>query len=645
MTTSKHIKQKETWLTKIKLYFWGEGEKRILSGFPNKLYKVVAFLTAIYIFAAIIEYPQPIMHRSLCCGLILALTFISYTMPGTKTKDYIPWYDWFLALLSVSVSVYIIMNLERLVHRYIFVDIVYPADIFMGIVTIFLLLEGTRRIIGPWLSLLSIIALAYLPAGPLIMGKFGHNGYSLTHIIEELFLTTDGIWSSILGVATNEVILFVIFGAFLLYSGAGAFLFDFASAIAGWSRGGLAKVAILASGLFGMISGNPIANASTVGTITIPMMKKSGYPGDFAASVEACASAGGILMPPVMGSVAFVMADVVGISYSTIAISAFLPAVLYFLALYFSIDIRAKKIGLKGLSKDEIPPLLKTIKAGLPFFLPIIYLIVRLIFTSASISRVGLESIAVIIIISILKKENRLTLKVFFNALVDGVEKGIMIVATLATCGIMIGVFNLTGIGMKFSSLLMSFSGESLLATLILIMLLAMFLGLVMNISTAYLLTAVVAAPVIINMGVPILAAHMFILFYAAMATITPPVALTAFAAASIAGEPPMKIGFMAMRMALIAYVLPFIFVYWPALLLQAPMIQIIAAFILGVLAVAIIAMGLEGWWFNRDMNLLSRLLIIIAGIIILTGKIYFIFISLIIIFSINFLISRAQTA
>jgi len=630
--------------SRIKMYIGGEGERRNLNGFSAKLYKTIAFLTAVYIFWAIISYPQPILHRSLCFGLFLALTFMCYTMPGTDTKDKIPWYDWILAILSVSVSIYIYINLERLVYRYVFVDAVYASDIIMGLIAVLLLLEATRRVIGPWLSLLNIISLVYLWAGPFIPGKFGHKGFTLNHITEGLFMTTDGIWGSIMGVATNEVILFVIFGAFLLYTGAGAFLFDFASAIAGWSRGGLAKVAILASGLFGMISGSPVANASTVGVITIPMMKKSGYPGDFAASVETCASAGGILMPPVMGSVAFVMAEVIGVPYSEVAIAAFLPAVLYFLALYFTIDIRARKIGLKGLPREEIPPLFKTLKQGLPFFIPIIYLILRLTLTGASISRVGLESIMLITAISILNKNNRITLKVFINALADGIDKGIMIVTTMASCGIMIGVFNLTGIGGKFSSVLMSLSNSSLILTLILVMSLTMFLGLAMNISTAYLLTAVVAAPVLVKLGVPVIAAHMFILFYAAMATITPPVAITAFAAASIAQEPPMKIGFMAMRMALIAYVLPFIFIYWPALLLQASLIQIIMAFILGVISVALIAMGIEGWWFNREMPKLSRLLIIIAGIITLTGNIYLILVSTAIVFVINYLITKAQT-
>lgn len=644
MTTELNRNHMKHYWSKLKLYIWGEGEKRNLSGFSAFIYKMTAILTAIYIFWSIFGYPQPILHRSICFGLFFALTFLAYTMPGTNTKSKVPWYDWIFAILSLIVSGYIYLNLDRLINRFAFVDKVSTYDMIFGLITIVILLEATRRVIGPWLSLLSIISISYLFLGPFISGKFGHRGFPVYHMIEELFLTTDGIWGWTLGVATNQVILFVIFGAFLLCTGAGAFLFDFAAAIAGWRRGGLAKVAVLASGFFGMISGSSVANAATIGVITIPMMKDSGYSGEFAASVETCSSAGGLLMPPVMGSVAFVMAEVIGVPYTKVALAALLPAVLYFLAIYFTIDIRARKMGLKGLEKSQIPPLLSTLKRGLPFFLPIFYLIFRLSFTGISISRVGLESIFLIVLVSIFNKENRMTLKVFFNALVDGITKGMMIVTTMATCGIMIGVFNLTGVGAKFSSALMSMSVQSLFWTLVLVMLLAMFLGLAMNISTSYLLAAVVAAPVLIKLGVPVMAAHMFILFYAAMATITPPVALTAFAAASIADAPPMRVGFLSMRMALIAYVLPFIFVYWPALLLEAPIFQIFFAFILGIFAVALMAMGIEGWWFDRNIPKFSRILIIVAGIILLTGNIYLIVTSMLLLFTINYLVSKPET-
>ena len=643
MTTNSSQLNMSYYWAKFKLYLWGEGEKRTLSGGSAYLYKIAAIITALYIFWSILAYPEPLLHRSLCFGLFLSLAFMSYTMPGTATTKRIPWYDWLLTLLSVSVSIYIFLNLDRLILRYAFVDQVTAADIFFGLITIILLLEATRRIIGPWLSLLSVLSLAYLYLGPFISGRFGHNGFSLIHIIDELFMKTEGIWGWTLGVATNQVILFVIFGAFLLYTGAGAFLFDFAAAIAGWRRGGLAKVAILGSGFFGMISGSPVANAATIGVITIPMMKKSGYPAEFAASVETCASAGGILMPPVMGSVAFVMAEVIGVPYSSIALAALLPAVLYFFALYCTVDIRARKMGLKGMERHEIPPLIKTLKRGLPFFIPICYLIFRLSTSGVNISRIGLESIMLITLVSVFNKDNPMTLKVFLNALADGISKGLMIVTTMAACGIMIGVFNLTGIGAKFSSALMAMSNQSLFATLLMVMFLSLFLGLAMNVSTSYLLTAVVAAPVLIKLGVPVMAAHMFILFYSAMACITPPVALTAFTAASIAGAPPMRVGFLAMRMALIAYVLPFIFAYWPALLLQSPPIQIVFAFVLGILSVVFIAMGIEGWWFDKSIPQLSRILIISAGIIILTGNIYLIILAIAVLFIINYLLFLPQ--
>ncbi len=625
---------------KINKYIWGEGERRVLTGIPSYLYKIFSLIAAFYIFWAIIFYPQPIMHRAICFGLFFTITFIVYTMPGTDTKYKVPWYDWLLVVLSLLVSGYISLNLDRLITRFAFVDQVSFLDIVFGILTIILLLEGTRRIIGPWISILSILSLSYLYFGSFLFGRFGHNGFTLNHVIDEMFLTTDGIWGWTLGVASNQLILFIIFGAFLLCTGAGAFLFDFAAAIAGKQRGGLAKISVLGSGFFGMISGSSVANAATIGVITIPMMKKSGYPADFAASVETCASAGGIIMPPVMGSVAFIMAEVIGIPYGQVALAALLPAILYFLAIYFTVDIRARKMGLQGMNKQDIPPFFQTVKKGLPFFIPIFFLIFRLSFSGVSIARIGLESIVLIILVSFFNRENKMTIKVFIDALINGISNGLMVVTTMAACGIMIGVFNLTGIGAKFSSALMALSNQSLLGTLFLVMLLAMIMGLAINISTSYLLVAVVAAPALIKLGIPVMAAHMFILFYAAMATITPPVALTAFAAASIAGAPPMRVGFMAMKMALIAYVLPFIFVYWPALLLHAPLIQIVLAFILGVFSVALIAMGIEGWWFDKNIPSFARILIVGAGIILLTGNVYLIAISITVLFAINHFLS-----
>lgn len=602
-------------------YIMGEGEKRKLPPGLAKLVKTIAIVTTLYNLWSVIGFPTPILHRGITFSLFFALTFMIYTAPGSKSKNYIPWYDWVFVGLSMTVGIYIVANLNRLVTRFPFSDVVTGFDILMGIITMILLLEGTRRIIGPWLSILSILSLLYALYGNVIPGLFGHNGFSISSIIDELFLTTDGIWGQALGIASTYIILFIIFGAFLQTSGAGDFLFEFASALAGWSRGGLAKVGIIASGLFGMISGSPVANVSSVGTITIPMMKKSGYPADFAAAVECCASTGGTIMPPVMGSVAFLMAEVIGVPYISVAAAAAIPAVIYYLAIFFAIDFRAAKLGMKGLSRDEIPPLAKTLIKGLGFFIPLVYLVVRLM-EGLSPSRVALETTIIILIISWLRPETRMGWTKILKALEDGTRSGILVISTCATSGIMIGIINLTGVGTKFSSYLMALSGNAEIFTLIFTMLLALILGLAMNITPSYLLAAVVAGPVLINLGIPPMAAHMFILFFAAVATMTPPVATAAFAAAGIADAEPMRVGFLACRIGLVAFIMPYIFIYQNALLLIGLPVQIFIAAISGIFGVALIAAAFEGW-FGRNLNVLQRIILAVSGFMSITGMLY----------------------
>lgn len=599
-------------------YVMGEGEKRSLSPGIKKVVKWVAIVTTLYNMWCVFGYPEVLLDRALSVGIFFSLTFIRYTMPGTKTKNKVPWYDWVFVALSIGTALYVGANLTRFVTRYPFVSTVSAMDMFFGIVLIVLMLEGSRRIIGPWLDILSLLFIAYALWGNYIPGMFGHRGFSMKYIIDELCMTTDGIYGSALGMACTYIIMFIIFGAFLTNSGAGNFLFDFASSVAGGTRGGLAKVGIIATGLFGMINGSPVANVSTVGVITIPMMKKVGYPGDFSAAVICASSCGGTIMPPVMGSVAFIMAEVMGIPYIDIAIAAVLPAIVYYAALYFATDFRAGKLGMQGLPKDQIPPLRNTLVRGAVFFIPLIYLVVRLMM-GYSPSRVGFETALLIILVSSLRKETRMNLEKILKSLEEGATGGILVIVTMAASGIIIGIINLTGIGTKFSSFLMALSGDSKILTLVFTMILSMILGLAMNITPSYLLTAVVAAPVLVSLGIPDMAAHMFILFYAAMATMTPPVASAAFAAAGIAEADPMKTGFLAVRIALVAYLMPFIFVYNQGLLLEASLPQIAFSFVSGLLATAMIAMGTEGW-FRKNLNMIQRVLVIVAGLAALPG-------------------------
>ena len=603
----------------IGIRIMGEGSRRELDSGLDSVLKWIQAAFALYVIAAVVLYPHQILHRGICFGFFTALAFIRYSSPGSTHVGRVPVHDWIMAMLSLSVSVYICVELERFLGRFPFADPVLGADVFFGVTAIILMLESTRRIIGPWLSILSIMALVYIFMGPWIPGMFSHPGYRPNTVIDELFMTTDGIFGSTLGVASNQILVFILFGAFLVKSGIGAYLYDLASFIAGRSRGGIAKAAILTSAFFGMISGSPVANVSSMGIITIPMMKKRGYPSDFAAALESCASVGGIFMPPVMGSVAFIMAEVGGFSYREVALSALLPAFFYYMAIFLAIDMRSARLMLQGTERDPDITWGSLARRGAGYLLPIVFLVVRIV-AGISPARVGIESIAVIIIASLIFNKNRIGFGTIVQALSDGMRQGIMIVTTMAACGIMIGVINLTGISAKFSSMLLSVAGESLALALILAMLLAVFLGLAMNITPAYLLTAVVAAPVMINLGVTPMAAHLFIVFYAAMATITPPVAMTAFAAAAIADAPPMRVGFQAMRIGFAAYILPFAFVMQPALLLGAGAADILYSIVAGAFAILFFVCGMEGWCRGSDLNPVSRIVFIIAGVLGLFG-------------------------
>lgn len=610
-------------------YIFGQGEKRILTGRWLFIKKVISIIISCYVFLSVLIYPEPILHRSLVFSGIFSVIFITYSSPGYKGRMVVPWYDILLSFSSILIGFYIFLNIDRLVERYPFVGPVYLADYIFFIMTIFILLEGTRRIIGPWLSFLSIGSLMYVFLGEAIPGRFGHMGFSFKNIVDGLFLTGDGIWGSSLGIASTHIVIFIMFGSFLLETGAGDFLFNLVSRVSGSGRGGVAKIAIFTSAMFGMISGSAIANASTTGIMTIPIMKKNGYPSEFSAAVESCASVGGCFMPPIMGSVAFMMSEVVGIPYHHIAVIAFLPALIYFTALFFVVDARSAKIGLKGLDKDKSIRVFSILKKGSGFFFPLTLLIIRLM-NGITPSRVGLEVIGVTIIIGLLSKENKLTFKKISKALVKGIDKSLMIVSTMATCGILIGIIHTTGIASKISSLLVSLVSYSSIITLLMVMLIAIFLGLAMNITSSYLLTAVMCAPVLIRFGYEPVSVHMFILFFSAMATITPPVALTSFAAASIADAPPMKVGFLSMKTGLVAYILPFVFVFKPAILLVGPWQEIIFVFVTAVLGVKILALGTERWFLGRKIGILQGVLLSILGIIIILGNLTFIIISII---------------
>lgn len=487
------------------------------------------------------------------------------------------------------------------------------ADLLLGGILILLVLEGTRRVLGWPLPVIAIVAILYALLGGYIPGTWGHRGVYWDELIGYNYLTTEGIFTIPLGVSASFIYIFILFGAFLVQSGTGAFFIKLANSVAGKYRGGPAKVAIFSSSLFGTISGSAVANVVSTGSFTIPLMKKIGYHPTFAGAVEAVASTGGQFMPPVMGAGAFIMAEMLGIPYVRVCAAAALPAVLYFFSLFYMTHMEALRLGLRGMDEKDVPSLPKTLKEGGHLLAPagiLLYLLIQ----GYSPMKAGFWSIVAIFVCSALRRETRMgALKVIFT-LAKGATGALEVIMACACAGIVIGAVTQTGLGLKFSGLVVEASGGSLILSLIFIMVATLILGMGLTTSAAYILTVILGGPVLLKLGVQPLAAHMFVFYYACLSAITPPVALAAFAGAGISGARPFQTGFNAMKLAIIAYIVPYTFVYHPALLWEGNLATILLSFLFDLLGCISIGSGLMGY-FIRPLSYPVRFFMILASV------------------------------
>jgi TRAP transporter 4TM/12TM fusion protein len=445
-------------------------------------------------------------------------------------------------------------------------------------------------------------------------------GFSLRRIVHQLFYTTDGIIGIPIGVCATFIVLFIFLASFLEKSGIASFFIDLANSVAGFASGGPAKVAVIASAFEGMYSGSSIANTVGSGSITIPVMKKTGYKPEFAAAVEAAASTGGQIMPPIMGAAAFLMAELTNIPYATIAVCAILPAVLYFTGIFLMIHFEARKLGLKGLPKESIPNFFKLILTRGYLFLPIIIL-VTLMSNGYTPSDAACFAILAAIIVSFFRKDTRFSPKTFVEALGNGSKNTLGVAMACAIAGIIVGVVSLTGLGQVLISVLVSVSGNSLLLALFLTMIACIVLGMGIPTTANYVIMATITAPIVIRMGVPVLAAHMFVFYFGIVADITPPVALAAYAGAAIAKSDPFKTGVTATRLAIAAFIVPYIFVLNPAMLfIDTTPMQVVFIIITSFIGMVGVSSGMEGYmlmpmkWFERIPVIVGGLLLIYPG-------------------------------
>jgi TRAP transporter 4TM/12TM fusion protein len=563
------------------------------------------------------------LQRSIHLGF--ALTFVFLLYPSTKkgSKTSIPWYDYILAILSVIVGSYWTINYDRLVQS---LGGVSGIDFYIGLLAIVLVLEAARRSVGLPITIIAGCFLLYGLLGNYFPGFLAHRGQSLDGLAHLMFYTTDGILGTPLGVSATFIFIFLVFAAFLIKTGVGQYFNDLAVAVAGKLVGGPAKVAIFSSALQGTISGSSVANVVTSGAYTIPMMKKLGYKKDFAGAVEASASTGGQLMPPIMGAAAFLMVEFIGrgISYWDIAKAAAIPAVLYFAGIWIMTHFEAKRLGLKGLTDEEMPDR-KQIFKKLYLLIPIVLIIVLMLF-NMPVMHAALYSILSCIVVGIINPDVKLGIKEIIQALVDGARSALAVAAATACAGIIVGVVVKTGLGLSLATSLVKLAGGSIILTLILVMIASLILGMGAPTTANYVITSTIAAPAIITLLAPdtaqnlipltvILSAHLFVFYFGIIADITPPVALAAFSAAAISGGDPIKTGIYSAKLAIAAFIIPYIIIFSPAILMiDVSVLSIIWITITAILGMIAIGAGVIGYWY-RSLKWYERLILIAAGL------------------------------
>lgn len=538
-------------------------------------------ITSMFVFIIAIAYsayhlwlqfnPMPtLQQRSIHVAVGLALIFVLFPMTKNKSKSNVPIYDWLFFILSIFTAVYILIEYTEIVN--VRSGIPNNVDIAVGILAVLLVLEATRRVTGPILPIVALVFLSYpffshMDFVPL---RLLTREFDLGDIFGQLFIKTEGLYSTAIGASVNYIFLFILFGAFLTKSGLGQFFNDIAMALAGSRQGGPAKVAVISSGFMGSINGSAVANVVSTGSFTIPLMKKIGYKDNFAGAVEASASVGGQVLPPIMGASAFIMAETTGVNYGVIALAGLIPAVLYYLAVIMQVHYRAGRKNLRGIPKPDLPRVKEVMKERGHLIIPIIILIV-LLFRNMPVGHAAFWTIVATVIVASFRKTTRMSFKDILEAMSLGARQALTVVIACAVVGIIIGVVSLTSFGTVMTSSIQSIGAGSLFLTLFFTMIASMILGMGLPSIPAYIITATMTAPALAGFGVPVLVAHMYVFYFGIFANVTPPVALAAFAGAGLSGGNPMYTGFQALKLSLAGFLIPYLFVYEPSLLMIDP--------------------------------------------------------------------------
>jgi len=570
----------------------------------------LSYLCNIFFYLGVVIYP--ITHRAISAGLICILVFLLYAPKKGMSREKLQWCDVLPILFVIAGCAYIAVNANRLVAEGRLIS--HDFEILLASLVFLSFIEATRRTIGLILSGLIIFFFFYTVYSDHFPGFLHSTGFSYPMMFGWMYLSAEGFWGMIIGIVSTIVAGFIIFGGFLRVLGASTFFNELALATVGFMRGGAAKAAVIASTLFGTISGSIAANVATTGQITIPLMKSTGYEKNYAGAVEATASTGGMFMPPIMGATAFLIAEFLNISYWSVCVAAFLPAIAYYATLLAQVDLEAVKIGLRGLPRESLPSLRRTILGGWQYLLPFALLIFLLGILRYSAQTSITYTLGALIIVSSFKKESRLTPRRLLSALEDS-ARGMMSIAPLCTAiGILVGSIAITGAGTRFTSQLLTISGGNLMILLVLTAGAAFILGMGMTAVSVYILTVVLLAPALIRAGVEPIAAHMFLFYFGCLSFITPPVCVGAYIAAGISGGDPWKTGFRAVRLGFAAFLVPWAFVFNPGILMIGSPVEIVSSLFFVALGAMTIGVAFERY-FLMNLGIWENILLAISGV------------------------------
>ncbi|WP_366209024.1 TRAP transporter permease [uncultured Selenomonas sp.] len=576
-------------------------------GIMAKIVSAIAITFSIFqLYTATFGVLDAQLQRAVHLGFGLALVYLLYPTRKSWSRTKLHPFDLLLAILGAAAPAYILIEYNQLVMRS---GLVTTPDLVVGILGILLVVEATRRVVGIPMVTVVLLFLAYAFAGPYMPGVLAHRGLTLSQLVGHLFFTTEGIFGIPLGVSSTFIFLFILFGAYLESTGLGKFFIDLANSIAGWASGGPAKVAVLSSGLMGTVSGSSVANVVGTGSLTIPMMKKLGYHKNFAGAVEAAASTGGQLMPPVMGAAAFLMAEFVGVPYIDIVKAAVIPALLYFTGVWLGVHFEAKRSNLKGLPREQLPKMSRLLVERGHLAIPLV-VIVYLLVTGYTPMRAALVAIVLSIICSALRKSTRMKPIEIVRGLDKGARNVLSVLVACASAGIVIGVVTKTGVGLKLASGLLTLSGGMLLPTMFFTMITAIVLGMGVPTTANYVITSTIAAPAIIQ--------HMFVFYFGIIADVTPPVALAAFAGAGIAGGNALRTGVNAAKLAIAAFIIPYMFVLSPVILMiDATIPGLVMTTLTAIIGMIALSSALIGYLAD-NCRIYERILLIVGGLMLI---------------------------